>query len=119
MKKLEIRPYSLYASMEVMHKRLAEGFEEVAFSFEGDWYKNGQERIPHMCIFFSKDGRVETYEHREIDDLTIIRTVSPYGGICLKEKNIQEYLRQRNIAGLGEKRTITSVLEDAFGWEFR
>lgn len=121
MKKLESRPYSLYASKAVMQKELERGFEEVAFSFEGGWFRNKQDRIPYMCVFFSKDGKFETYENREFDDVTVIRKTEPSPGtyVPLKNEELKEYLRQRNIAGLGERRKITSVLDDIIGWELR
>lgn len=117
-KKLEFRPYSLYATKEVMQKKLNEGFEEIAFSYEGEWPKIRNDRIARMCVFFSPDRRIETYEHHEIDDVTVIRALTPFGVDFKGEDGLKERLEQGHIR-LGKRRGIVDVLQDIIGWEYR
>jgi hypothetical protein len=117
MKKLEFRPFSLYAPKDVIKKKFNEGYKEVAFSFEGKWTRKSSERIARMCAFFSEDGRIETYEHHEIDDVSAIYAIKPQERE-FTEEYLKEYLKNKHI-GLGKRRKITDVLQDIIGWDFR
>ncbi|MBS3090035.1 hypothetical protein J4461_04140 [Candidatus Pacearchaeota archaeon] len=115
-KQKEIRPYSLYAAREIFQRKIQEGYEEVAFSNEGEWHQ--QERIVRMCAFYSPDGEIETYEQHEIDDLIVIRASKPFGVTFKTGKGLKERLKPYNLT-LGEKRKVRDVLNDIIGWEFR
>lgn len=117
-KKLEFRPFSLYVSKDILKKIFERGYEEVAFSNEGKWSKNRNERIARMCVFFSKDATRETYEHHEIIDGTVIRALKPYGVAPISDNQLEERLKLNHIE-LGKRRKITDVLKDIIGWEFR
>jgi len=116
--KLEFRPYSLYVSREILQEKLEEGYEEVAFSYEGRWPRDRTDRITRMCVFFSPDGKIETYEHHEIADITVIRAIKPYQVTLRDNRHLGGRLEGCCI-GVGKRRKITDVLQDAFGWEFR